>query len=107
MTTTSNEIVTKLKAGLDQWNTEIDELEETVRQLKAKVDQEYAERITSLKQKRDEAKHKLREIKGAPDDAGESLQSGTKEIWGDLKHTWKESKDAFLEGLHDDKGNKP
>lgn len=107
MTTTSNEILTKLKAGLDRWNAEIDELEEAVRQKKAQVDQEYAERIASLKQKRNEAKHKLREFKGVADDAGEGLQSGTKEIWGEIKNTLQESKEAFFEGLHDDKGKKP
>lgn len=107
MTTTRNEMVTKLKAGLDRWNTEIDEVEETVRQMKAKVDQDYAEKIRGLKQKRDEAKHKLHEIEGAAEDLGKSLQSETKEIWGEIKHTLQESKDAFYEGLRDDNGNKP
>ncbi|MDA0350044.1 MAG: hypothetical protein O3C43_22600 [Verrucomicrobia bacterium] len=107
MTTTRNEMVTKLKAGLDRCNTEIDELEETVKQQKAMVDQEFGERIASLKQKRDEAKQRLREILGVTENAEQSLQSGTKEIWGEIKHTLKESKDAFFEGLDEDEGKKP
>lgn len=107
MTTTRNEMVTKLKAGLDRWNAEIDELEETVKRLKSEVDQKYAEKITALKQKRDEATHKLREIEGATEDSGKSLQSETKEIWSEIKHTLGESKDAFFEGLNDDKGKEP
>lgn len=107
MTKTKNEIVTQLNAGLDRWNAEIDELEKTVRHMKAMVDQEYAERISNLKQKRDEVTHKLREIEGATDDTGKGLQSGSKEIWSDIKHTLEESKDAFFEGLHDDEGKEP
>jgi uncharacterized coiled-coil DUF342 family protein len=106
MSTTRNEIVTKIKAELDQWDSEIDELEETVRLKKAAVDQEFAERISSLKQKRDEAMQRLREIKGTASDAGQGLQSGTKEIWGEIKHTMKESKEAFLDGLHEEDTDK-
>ena len=107
MTTTKNEMVTQLNDALDRWNAEIDELEKTVRHMKAMVDQEYAERISNLKQKRDEVIHKLREIEGAPDDAGKSLQSEKKEIWSEIKHTLEESKDAFFEGLHDDEDKEP
>jgi uncharacterized coiled-coil DUF342 family protein len=106
MTTTKNEIVTQLKADLDRWNTELDELEETVRQMKAKVDQEYAEKVATLKQKRDEAEHKLHEFEVVADDTGKNLQSETKEMWGEIKHTLQESRDAFYEGLQDDEGNK-
>ena len=107
MTTTNNELVIQLNASLDRWNAEIDELEKTVRHMKAMVDQEYAERISNLKRKRDEVRHKLRELEGGTDDAGKSLRSETKEIWSDIKHTLEESKDAFLEGLHADEEKEP
>jgi uncharacterized coiled-coil DUF342 family protein len=106
MTTTRHAMVTKLKDGLDQWNKEIDALEETVRKRKAAVEEEYAERMSELKQKRDEAIQKLQKIKGAASDAGQGLESGSKEIWSEIKHTLKESKDAFFEGLDEDKGKK-
>ena len=99
---TRDEFVTRLKAKLDEWNAEIDELEAKAAQQKARADQRYAEQIVALKQKRDEAAEKLKEIQGATGDAWESLKSGAETLWDGLSHTLKESKAAFLEGLQDD-----
>ena len=72
---TRDEFVAMLKAKLDGWNAEIDELEAKARQKKAQPDQRYAERVAALKQKRDEANDKLNEIQGATGDAWENLKS--------------------------------
>jgi TMP repeat len=45
----------------------------------------------------------LAEIQRAGEDAWESLKSGAEQVWENIKTTLQESKDAFFEGLQDDK----
>ena len=100
---TRDEYVAKMKAKLDEWNAQIDELEAKTRRAKAQAAQKHQERIAELKRKRDEAQEKLEEIQGAGEDAWESLKSGAEQVWENITTTLQESKDAFFEGLQDDK----
>ena len=76
-----DEYVAKMKAKLDEWKAQIDELEAKARRAKAQAAQKHQERITELKGKRDEAQEKLEEIQGAGEDAWESLKSGAEQVW--------------------------
>lgn len=98
---TKDEFVEQLKAKLDQWSAEIDQLEAKAREKKAQAAIDYQAQIAELKSKRDVAAEKLREVQGASGDAWENLKAGTQRIWDDLKNTVSESKDAFFEGMRE------
>jgi uncharacterized coiled-coil DUF342 family protein len=98
---TKDEYVAQMKAKLDQWSAEIDELEAKARKKRAQGTQSYNEQLSQLRTKKDEASEKLKEIQSATEDAWQSLQAGTETLWEDLKTTLKESKDAFVEGMNE------
>jgi uncharacterized coiled-coil DUF342 family protein len=93
---TKDEYVAQMKAKLDEWNAELDELEAKVRKKQAQTTQDYHERIAELKAKRNEASQQLTEIQSATGAAWESLAAGTERLCGDLKATLEETKNAFI-----------
>lgn len=96
--TTRNEFIAQLKAKLDEWNAEIDELEAKARKKHAQATQAFNERYAELRVKRDEASTRLNELRSSADDAWQNLTSGTEAMWNDLQATLEDTKNALLEG---------
>ena len=75
---TKDKYVEKREAEIDKWNTELEDLDDkimvTAQDAKAKL--EHKEHINALRQKRDEAKVRLAEIKAARDNKWEDLKDG-------------------------------
>jgi predicted RNase H-like nuclease (RuvC/YqgF family) len=82
--TSRHEFIDKLKLKLDEWDADIDELEDRAQRAKADVKFELEDQITSLKLKRDIAKLKLSEIKDAGEEAWEDIKTGAEEAWDDV-----------------------
>lgn len=91
-----DEIVSKIRAKVDEWNAEIDKLEASARQKKAEGAQEYHHRLAQLKDQRDKAFRKLREFRNASDDAWDDLQSGAEQIWQDIKQTYQHTRQSLF-----------
>jgi len=68
--------VQKVKAKVDEWNAEIDRLSARADQAEADARIEYHDEIKRLKQYRDDAEHKLKQIQEAGQEAWEDLRSG-------------------------------
>lgn len=98
---TRDEYVAQLKAKLDEWNAEIEEFEAKGKKAQAQARQEYLDRVTKLKQRRDDARGKLDEIRSASEGSWETLKAGAENIWDDMKKTLKETRDAFNDGMKD------
>ncbi len=77
-----NEFVEKLKGQLDEINEEVDELEAKVNNAGADVKEEYQEKLQEAKAARVKAEGKLQELRDAGEDAWEDLKA-------DAEHTWK------------------
>jgi uncharacterized coiled-coil DUF342 family protein len=92
---TKDEYVEKLKAQLDEWSADIDELEVKANLAKAELSDKYAEQLAELKAKRDEATAKVAEVQDAAGDAWEELKKGGESIWETLKTTISEAKSKF------------
>lgn len=75
----------KLKARLDVWNTELDQLEAKASEAGADTRIKYQEQVGNIRQQRDEAKSKLDEIKNASGDAWEHLKQGADDTWKRLE----------------------
>jgi len=80
-----DEYVQKMKKQLDDWSTEIDQLQVKASLGKAELKTRYEEQIAELRKKRQEGESRLNEIKSAADDAWEQLKGETEKTWGALK----------------------
>jgi hypothetical protein len=80
-----DEYVAKMKKQLDDWSTDIDELQVKASLAKAELKVKYEEQITELRKKRQEGDSKLNAIKAAADDSWEHLKGETERTWGALK----------------------
>ncbi|HOY69939.1 MAG TPA: hypothetical protein PL131_03955 [Methylotenera sp.] len=92
---TKDEYVAKLKAQLDEWSTDIDELEVQANLAKAELKDKYAEQIAELKAKKTEAEGKVSELQDAAEEAWEEIKKGGESIWDTLKTTFNEAKSKF------------
>ena len=57
--TKRDEFVEKMKRRLDEWNAEINRLDEKVQEVKADLKEKYASQIEELRKKGDEIEKKL------------------------------------------------
>jgi hypothetical protein len=93
--TSRHEYIDKLKDKLDEWDADIDKLEELATKAKAGLKFELEDQITSLKIKRDIAKLKLSEIRDASEEAWEDIKTGAEEAWDDLKDAIEKARSHF------------
>jgi outer membrane murein-binding lipoprotein Lpp len=89
------EHIDKLAAQLKEWSAKIDELESKASATKADVKTSYEHQIRQLKDKRDVAMQKLQELKGASNDAWDTLKTGAETAWVDLKNAVTAAKERF------------
>jgi predicted RNase H-like nuclease (RuvC/YqgF family) len=93
--TSRHEYIDKLKGKLDEWDADIDELEERAQKAKTNLQFELKDQITALKLKRDIAKLKLAEIKDASEEAWEDVRTGAEQAWSDLKEAIEKARSHF------------
>jgi len=93
--TSRHEYIDKFKVKLDEWDADIDELEDRAQKAKADLKSELDDQIRSLKLKRDIAKLKLSEIKDASEEAWEDVKAGAEEAWADVKDAMEKAKSHF------------
>jgi uncharacterized protein Yka (UPF0111/DUF47 family) len=93
--TSRHEYIDKLKEKLDEWDADIDELEERAQKTKTEIEFELKDQITTLKLKRDIVKLKLSEIMDASEEAWEDIKAGAEEAWADVKDAMEKAKSHF------------
>ena len=76
-----DEYVEKLKHKLDEWNDDIDKLEEKSEHLKGNVKVTYEKELGVLKQQRDTIKVKANELIHSSEEAWDELKVGVEEAW--------------------------
>jgi hypothetical protein len=96
---TRDEYIAQMKAKIDEWNAQFDELAAKVRQEKARIGPKYETQIAELTRKRDAAREKLKDLTDATENAWQALVQGAENVWDDFKETLRKSKDAFQEEL--------
>ena len=93
--TSRHEYIDKLKDKLDEWDADIDELEERAQKAKTNLEFELKDQITALKLKRDIAKLKLSEIRDASKDEWEDIKAGAEKVRVDGKDAIDKAKSHF------------
>jgi len=93
--TSRHEYIDKLKDKLDEWDADIDELEDRAQKAKANLKFELEDQIKTLKLKHDIAKLRLAEIKDASEEAWVDVKAGAEEAWADFKDALEKAKSHF------------
>jgi len=78
---TRDAFIAKLKAQLDEWDVELDQMEACAR--KAQTDQQiaYHEHIADIRQHRDDFQQRLAQIQQATGNAWEEMTQGVEDAW--------------------------
>ena len=77
--------VQQLKAKMDEWKNEINELEAKAEQAKEEVETQYRQQIDEYRAKRKEIEDKIAEMEKAEDGVWEDLKEGIENSWEWLK----------------------
>jgi len=80
-----DEYVEKLKAQLDQWNTEVAKWEAKARQAQAGARVEYEKQLKELRRQRDRALEQMKRVQAATGDAWVDLVRGADEAWAKMR----------------------
>lgn len=87
--------VERLKAQLDEWNAELDNLVANARATKAEASAKFQEQLASLRRQRDDAKQKLAEIQSSAGEAWVELKQGADDAWTRLREAVRKAKSQF------------
>lgn len=82
-----DEYVAKMKAQLDQWNEEIDKLEEKLSAASEASKEKLEPHLEKARVARDAATKKLAELKEAGESSWESLQAEVEHVWKTFKQS--------------------
>lgn len=82
--TSRHEYIEKLKVKLDEWDADIEELENRTQQTTAELKSEFEDQLISLRLQRDIARLKLAEMMDASEEAWEDLTQGADEAWDNM-----------------------
>ncbi len=90
-----DEYVQKLKAQLDQWNTEVRKWEEKAKTAQAGMAAEYQKQLESLRSRREEALYQMKLMQNASADAWSDLMRGTDEAWKNMREAFDKARSHF------------
>lgn len=90
-----DEYVEKLKAQLDQWNTELVKWEEKAKTAQAGARAEYEKRLETFRQQRDQAVEKMRQLQASAGDAWVDLMRGADDAWKKMQEAYEKARSHF------------
>lgn len=82
--TEREQYIDKAKAKLDQWNAEIGKFAAQVAGSDADAEVEYRKQLDEMRNQRDKAEAKLKELHDASDDAWDDMKSGFDKAWDSI-----------------------
>lgn len=97
-----HEYIEKIKQQLNEWEQDIDRLEDKLSDVRDDLRQSYETKISELKDKKEEAVAKARQLEGATEEAWDDLKDGLEMAWDSLKLGFLAAKSEFM-GEKDDK----
>jgi uncharacterized coiled-coil DUF342 family protein len=89
------EYIDSMTKQLKEWSSKIDELEFKARAAKDDMKVVYEQRARELKGKREEVIQKLRELRGASNEAWDAVKTGVEKAWGEFKDAFSDARDKF------------
>jgi chromosome segregation ATPase len=89
--------VNTMKAKIDEWSNDIDEIERKANTASSDLTEEYQKKIGALKRQRDEAFVKLKEIQNTTDSAWQDVKKGGEEAWDSISHAFSSAKEKLFD----------
>jgi len=93
-----NAYVEQLKTQLDEWNAEIDRMDEAMKAATAELKEEYEKQIQRIYADRDTYQGKLDEVMAASEDAWGDLKSSMEQSWEDMRRGMLKAHSRFKDG---------
>jgi multidrug resistance efflux pump len=90
-----DEYVEKLKAQLDQWNTEVTKWESKAQKAQAGARAEYEKQLKEVRRQRDQALEQMKRIQAATGDAWLDLVRGADEAWAKMREALEKARSHF------------
>jgi LmbE family N-acetylglucosaminyl deacetylase len=90
-----DEYVEKMKAQLDQWNTEIAKWEAKAKDVQAEGRAEYEKRLEALRAHREQAMYQMKLLQGAAGEAWLEMMRGTDEAWARMREAFDKASSHF------------
>lgn len=92
---TREEYIQKMKAKLDEIGAEMSRLEAKAKGAEADLRIKYQDTISDLRERREEARHKLNEFQQAGDSAWQDLKIGLQGAWEIIDEAVKSASERF------------
>lgn len=93
--TTRDAYIKKFKAQLEQWDAQIDRLEAKAREASADAKIEYEQQLRQIRERRDEARAKIDELRRAGGEAWEDIKDGADEAWTACRNAIEAASERF------------
>jgi hypothetical protein len=93
--TIREEYVEKLKKDLDEWNTELNRLETSIRKVDAQSRARYRAVVQGIEGKIRLLKQNIALIENAGTEAWQEIKVGAENAWKDLEKSFKDARDKF------------
>ena len=90
-----DEYVDKLKAQLDQWNTEVAKWEAKAQKAQANARIEYDKHLKEVRRQRDQALEQMKKVQAATGDAWVDLVRGADEAWAKMREALEKARSHF------------
>jgi multidrug resistance efflux pump len=90
-----DEYVDKLKAQLDQWNTEVAKWEAKAQKAQANARIEYDKHLKEVRRQRDQALKQMKKVQAATGDAWVDLVRGADEAWAKMRESLEKARSHF------------
>lgn len=93
--TQRDEYVEKLKAQLDQWNTEVTKWEAKAKETQSGMRGEYDKQLESFRHQRDQAQVHLKQVQAASGEAWVDLMRGADDAWARMRVAFEQARSHF------------
>jgi tRNA uridine 5-carbamoylmethylation protein Kti12 len=90
-----DEYVEKLKAQLDQWNTEVAKWEGKAQKAQANARIEYDKQLKEVRRQRDQALEQMKKVQAATGDAWVDLVRGADDAWAKMRDALEKARSHF------------
>lgn len=90
-----DEYVQRMKAQLDQWNSELAKWEEKSRQAQADLKAQYDKQLETLRSQRDQAMYTLQQLQAAASDAWLDMMQGVDAAWKTMGEAFGKARSHF------------
>jgi uncharacterized coiled-coil DUF342 family protein len=87
----------KLKNKLDEWNREIDRLEDQAQDVRADLRSEYEDQLATLRAERDKIGERMTNLQNAGDVAFDEVKAGFDRAWRELDESLRRASDRIRE----------